>query len=146
SNNALENLVQNNTKTVYDEDGNPIDIVAIQNQAQNVNQNSNSRGSQRTAGFGVAGEAGYSNNSQLEEMLTLKPKRLKTGFIFDKNTVTLAQQAAPLQDIFNNIIITATLEYKSSQTPQVHTFQKLFEDDLPQNTAANIVMSERGIS
>lgn len=100
-----------------------------------------------TKGLGASSEIGFNNTETIVEALQVKLKRLKTGFVFNKESITVSQHGANLLDISDNIIVTATIFPKLKaglKTDVVLFFSNLFKDKVPQN-ASELTLNRRNI-
>lgn len=140
------NFSENSTKNVYDEDGNLLGSFNLTEQNAGTAGSSNSQSNLKTRGIsaGINGEIGYNNKETIAEALGIKLKRLKAGFVFDKNSITISQHGSNLLDVSDNVILTATILPKSIKTDAIQNFTGLFKEGEP-NNASEIKISRREI-
>ena len=132
---------------VYDENGNLIDsITTNENNSKSANREINS-GSTRGASAGVGAEVGYANSETLKEAFDLSYNDFKTGFSFDKESISISQKGRMFADISDNVIVTATMRPIRSQIQfsKVNNFSDLFEKNGKPKSANKIKVGNRTI-
>lgn len=125
------------TENVYDEDGNLLGTMTIGEGLTDTSNIGSESSRTSTKGKGASGELGYTNKETIAEALQVKLKRLKTGFVFNRKSITVSQHGSILLDISDNVIVTATIFPKTGvgQT-KVMNFSGLFVDFAPQKASA----------
>ncbi|CAL2103069.1 conserved exported protein of unknown function [Tenacibaculum sp. 190130A14a] len=148
SNNKTSRINENgNVQNVYDQNGNLIGTITGGINDTLTSSNGNENIKTGTGNFGANGELGFNNTESIAEALQVKLKRLKTGFVFNKSSITISQHGSNLLDISDNVIITATIFPKSKaglNTDSVMLFSSLFKDQTPQD-ASKIGLNRREI-
>jgi len=135
-----------NTKTVYDANGNPVSIISNNNSNNDTISDGFETNKTYTKGIGANGELGFNSSESIEEALAVKLKRLKTGFVFNNESITLSQHGSNLLDISDNIVVTATVRPKTDlKTNAVMFFSNMFNDSLF-NKAKDLKLNRREIS
>lgn len=142
SSGSIENTVIDN---VYDANGNLLEGVTVNLSNNDSTGTGNESNKSSNVGLGVNGEVGYNNKETIAEALQVKLKRLKTGFVFNKENITISQHGSNLLDISDNVIVTASIFPKTGvRTDKVMNFTNLFKDYQPQN-ASEIKLNRRSI-
>lgn len=138
---------ETNIENVYDENGNLLGAITVLNSSTNKSGNKNKNVKSIGAKMGMTGEIGFSDTESIKEALTLKIKRLKTGFAFSDEKIKIAQRGANLLDISDNVVLTATLEPKFTDTKTVYSFRELYKnnDGKTLNPAKEITVSSRKV-
>lgn len=116
SNTTNNEIKSGDIKNVYDENGHIIGTISANDNSTNSNTKSNTSNNKTANNLGAKGELAYVNSENIKEALQIKLKKIKTGFTFSTNSITIAQRSLPLSDISDNIIITATLKVNSTNT------------------------------
>jgi len=132
-------------KNVYDKDGNVLGSISTGTTSSDTISSGSENSNSSTRGLGANGEVGFSNKEIIAEALQVRLKRLKTGFVFNKESITISQHGSNLLDISDNVVVTASIYPKTGVRPdQVMNFSGLFKDYVPQD-ASKIKMNRRGI-
>ncbi|MEM9867719.1 MAG: hypothetical protein AAF765_08540, partial [Bacteroidota bacterium] len=132
---------------VYDADGNLIDsITTEQSDSQSSSRDVNS-GNKTGVSAGAGAEVGYGNSETLKEAFNLAYNDFKTGFSFDKESISISQKGRMFADISDNVIVTATMRPKSPfiKISKVDNFSVLFEKNGKPKAADKITVARRTI-
>lgn len=132
---------------VYDADGNLIDsITTEQSDSQSSSRDVNS-GNKTGVSAGAGAEVGYGNSETLKEAFNLAYNDFKTGFSFDKESISISQKGRMFADISDNVIVTATMRPKSPfiKISKVDNFSVLFEKNGKPKAADKITVAGRTI-
>lgn len=116
------------------------------NQISTSKQGSNSKNT-RSSGYGVNGGLNYAYENAVKENLTVKLKRLKTGFSINSKEFTLSQHGVPLNDVHDNayVTLTLTLEGKNKFDNLTH-FDNLFNITGNPNPLKDVLITNQGFN
>jgi hypothetical protein len=125
------NIGFESSKTLYDENGNPVKLMARNNGVNRSKTNSENNIFNKIFKGNLSAEADYNNQETIKEALALKRNRIKTGFSFNNKSITISQSGSPLTDINHNVVVTATLAAKSNvvKNQNVYSYYSLVTKD-----------------
>lgn len=130
---------------IYDEDGNLIDSITLNSGESNLSNRSFDNSSKQGVSAGIGGEVGYANTEAIKEAFNFAYNDFKTGFSFDKKSITVSQKGRMFADISDNVIVTTTLRPKKARHQLVHNFSDLFQKNGAINSASKINITNRTI-
>jgi hypothetical protein len=116
---------------VYNDKGVKIGTIKTTQKPSTEDRTNNTKTSSKS-GASAKAELKYSNEETIKEALSVKFKKMKTGFAFTNESITLMQRGYQLSDISDNVVINLTLKLKNiptglTNTKTVSTFNGLFE-------------------
>ncbi|MBL7845555.1 MAG: hypothetical protein KF846_13675 [Cyclobacteriaceae bacterium] len=131
------------TQSVYDENGKLIGTVTDSNDQTALSGNTKSRKLVANNSASTKAEIQYANNESIKEALAVRYKKMKTGFTFTRESITVSQRGRPLSDISDNIVVTATIKVNNSSdtrldVKKVTKYDGLFAADKSPNPVKNI--------
>jgi hypothetical protein len=131
-----------NTQNVYDEEGRIIGTTSASRDRASSNTKTSNSKANVSNNVSAKGELEYANKEEIKEAFNIKFKRIKTGFSFTPNNITISQRGMPLNDISDNIVVTATLKVNKTNTKldtkRVTEFSKLFDAEKKTNPIKDI--------
>ncbi len=115
---------------VYNDKGIKIGTIKTTQKPSTEDKTNNTKTTSKS-GASAKADLKYSNEETIKEALSIKFKKMKTGFAFTNNSITLMQRGYQLSDISDNVVINLTLKLKNiptglTNTKTVSTFNGLF--------------------
>jgi hypothetical protein len=137
---------RNSGKTIYDDDGNIVGTINSKGTFSSANDETSSKKTTGEAKISAALEGSYQNTETIKEAVAVKLQRIRTGFSFSKNKMTIAQRGRPAGDISDNVYVTATLKIANTKNVfslPVYNFDKLYDNNNQANPVGEMSFAKR---
>ena len=118
---------RNRTETSYQNSKEDSLISVLERLTKNQTLNENTKNVNNKLNASMA----LKIQDDLEENLNLKKNRLKTGYAYCDSNFVISQHAAPLNDIYDNIVVNITIEPKSGKksTTSIYRFENIVDSE-----------------
>lgn len=133
-----------NSITGYDKTSSNENDDGAGNTGSNIINKSKKNTTTSEAKSGYKADVSYANNESIKEAVNGKIKRMKTGFSFSSDKITVSQRGAANRDISDNVYVTATLRLEDNKTDYQYmtSFKNLYDDKNTQVVSDKIEITQ----